>query len=326
MDVPSDRRPEIAFALRRPDGATVACRIRPAREPAGLPAVVLLHGLASNLTRFTEFVEHTALDARHELLRIDLRGHGGSLSRRPISQEVWSDDLVALLDARGHAAAVLVGHSLGAQVALHCAARHPARIRGLVLIDPVFRDALLPRWRRLARAGPLLAAAAASVRALNALGMHRRGLPPLDLRALDETARQALASPRAEAEFIRRYSSTRADLRTTATAVYLQDLVEMFRPVPPLSPPLSPSPPPSLEPSLEPPPPLPTLVLQSTAAHFADPRQMRDRLAGPRTTVVEIACNHWPLTERPVEVREAIERWCGARFGEGAADPPGRSA
>jgi pimeloyl-ACP methyl ester carboxylesterase len=29
---------------------------------------------------------------------------------------------------------VLVGHSLGAQVALHCAARHPARVRGLVLI------------------------------------------------------------------------------------------------------------------------------------------------------------------------------------------------
>jgi hypothetical protein len=42
---------------------------------------------------------------------------------------------------------------------------------------------------------------------------------------------------------------------------------------------------------------------------------MRDRLAGPRTTVAEVDCNHWPLTERPVEVREAIERWCGARFG-----------
>jgi pimeloyl-ACP methyl ester carboxylesterase len=303
MDVTPDRRAEIDFALRRPDGATVACRIRPARVPAGLPAVVLLHGLASNLTRFTEFVELTSLDVRHELLRMDLRGHGASLSRRPISHEVWSDDLVALLDARWHADAVLVGHSLGAQVALHCAARHPARIRGLVLIDPVFRDALLPPWRRRARVGPLLAAAATTVRALNALGLHRRSLPPLDLRALDETARRALASPRAEAEFIRQYSSTRADLRTTAIAVYLQDLVEMFRPVPPQSG-----------------VPLPTLVLQSTSAHFADPVRMRERLAGPRTTLAAVDCNHWPLTERPVEVREAIERWCEAWFGEGAAD------
>jgi len=301
MDAVPDRRPETGFALHRPDGATVVCRIRPARVPAGRPPVLLLHGLASNLTRFCEFVEHTSLDARHDLLRVDLRGHGGSLSRQPISHEIWSDDLVALLDARGHAGAVLVGHSLGAQLALHCVARHPGRVRGLVLIDPVFRDALLPRWRRRARAGPLLAAAAAAVRALNALGVHRRRLPPLDLRVLDEAARRALASPQAEAEFIRQYSSTRADLRTTATAVYLQDLVEMFRPVPPL-----------------PDPPPPTLALLSTAANFADPRRMRERLAGPRTTVVDVACNHWPLTERPVEVREAIERWCEARFADGA--------
>jgi len=291
-DVPG-RPPETAFALSRPDGATVACRIRPARRPSGRPAVLLLHGLASNLTRFTEFVEQTSLDVRHELLRVDLRGHGGSLSRRPISHEVWGDDLAALLDARGHAGAVLVGHSLGAQVALHFGARHPDRVRGLVLIDPVFRDALLPRWHRLARAGPLLAATAAAVRMLNRLGLHRRSLPPLDLRVLDEAARRALASPQAEAEFVRRYSSTWADLRTTATAVYLQDLVEMFRPVPSL-----------------PDPPPPTLVLLSNAANFADSGRMRERLAAPRTTVAVVTCNHWPLTERPVEVRETIVRWC----------------
>jgi pimeloyl-ACP methyl ester carboxylesterase len=296
MPVAPDRLLETAFALRRPDGSSLACRIRPASVPSGLPPIMLLHGLASNLTRFSEFVDHTSLDDRHELLRVDLRGHCGSLSRRPISHEVWADDLVALLDARDHAGAVLVGHSLGAQVAMHFAARYPARIRGLVLIDPVFRDALLPRWHRMARAGPLLAGVAAAVRGLNMMGLHRRSLPPLDLRELDEAARRALASPRAEAEFIRQYSSIRADLRTTATSVYLQDLVEMFRPVP-----LLPDPP-------------PTLVLLSTAANFAEPRRMRARLAGPRTTVVDVACNHWPLTERPVEVREAIERWCEAQF------------
>jgi hypothetical protein len=28
--------------------------------------------------------------------------------------------------------------------------------------------------------------------------------------------------------------------------------------------------------------------------------------------VQTIECQHWPLTERPTEVREAIERWCDA--------------
>ncbi len=45
--------------------------------PRGI-ALVLLHGLASNLTRWSEFVEHSALRGWHDLIRIDLRGHGVS--------------------------------------------------------------------------------------------------------------------------------------------------------------------------------------------------------------------------------------------------------
>jgi hypothetical protein len=37
---------------------------------------------------------------------------------------------------------------------------------------------------------------------------------------------------------------------------------------------------------------------------------MRTALAGPNVTVQTIDCQHWPLTERPDEVRQAIERWC----------------
>lgn len=293
------RRPETAHTLRTPDGVSIAWRLRRARAASAAPPIVLLHGLASNLTRFSEFVERTSLDARHDLLRIDLRGHGESVTRGPLSMPVWCDDLAAVLDAAGHAGAVLVGHSLGAQVALHFAARHAGRTRGLVLIDPVFRDALLPRRRRLARAGPLLAVAAATVRAVNAMGLHRRRLPALDLRALDEDARRALATPRSEAAFVRAYSAWWRDLRTTPTAVYLQDLVEMFRAVPAM-------------PGVPP----PMLALLSTAANFADASRMRRRLEAMGATVLDVECNHWPLTERPVQVREAIEAWCAGRFGD----------
>lgn len=271
----------------------IAYRRTPARAPAGRAPVLLLHGLASNMSRWAEFVEHTSLAERRDLLRVDLRGHGESPARGRIGLESWSDDLLALLDAEGAARAVLVGHSLGAQVALACAARAPQRVAALVLIDPVFRAALRGRWRWLARAAPLLAAAAALVRLLNALGLRRRELPALDLQALDALARRALGSPRAEAAFVRRYSSVRADLRTFRSAHYLQELVEMFRPL---------AAPAAIG--------APTLVLLSSGATFADLARMRRIAAGfPQGAVRTIDCHHWPLTERPAEVRRIVEDW-----------------
>jgi pimeloyl-ACP methyl ester carboxylesterase len=137
-------------------------------------------------------------------------------------------------------------------------------------------------------------AAAWLVRGLNAIGLRRRHLPALDLRALDELARASLGSQEAEAEFIRRYSSTRADLRTFRTAHYLQELVEMFRPA---------ADPGSLA--------LPVLLLLSTGATFADlPAMQRIASRFPRGEVRLIDCHHWPLTERPDEVRHIIESWC----------------
>jgi pimeloyl-ACP methyl ester carboxylesterase len=283
-----------SLAQKRSDGATIAYEVRPASVAGGAP-VLLIHGLASNRTRFAEFVEHTTLAARHALIRVDLRGHGGSITRQRIGMDRWCDDLAAVLDAEGGAPAIVVGHSLGAQVALHFARRQPRRVVGLVLIDPVFRGALHGQWLRLAQAVPLIALAARIVRGVNALGLHRGELPPLDLRALDEVARRALGSPEAERAFIEQYSSARADLRHVPLAVYLQDLVEMFGPTP-------------LPRELD----VPVLALLSTGATFADAAGMRAALDGPRVTMQSIACHHWPLTEKPAEVRQSIERWCDA--------------
>jgi pimeloyl-ACP methyl ester carboxylesterase len=291
--------------LARPGGVRLHWHHHePARAGAqpGLP-VLLLHGLASNASRFEEFCEHTRLRDRHRLLRVDLRGHGGSLTRTRLDTAIWCDDLAAVLDAEGLAQAHVLGHSLGAQVALQLAARHPARVASLVLVDPVFRQALHGRSARIARSTPLLRMAASVVRAANALGLHRRTLPPLDLRALDRQARVALADPdpAAEAAFIAHYSSTRADLRHVPLAVYLQDMVEMFSPVPR---------PAGLS--------QPVLALLSSGATFADGSEMRAALAGPRVRIETIHCHHWPFTERPAEVRRAVEDWVAALGGPGS--------
>ncbi|MCU0938438.1 MAG: alpha/beta hydrolase [Burkholderiaceae bacterium] len=305
---------EHARSLPAPDrsGDTLRWRHTPAQAPGPRPPVVLLHGLASNLTRWSEFVAHTRLARHHDLLRIDLRGHGDSPTRGKLCLECWSADLAALLDAAGAPRAILVGHSLGAQVALHFAATRPQRAHAVVLIDPVFRSALHGKWQRIARYGPLIALGAALVRGLNALGLRRRHIPSLDLEQLDRAAREALHDPATEAAFIKQYSSTWADLKTFRTAHYLQELVELFRPLP--------------APATYA---MPVLVLLSTGATFATLEDTRAIAAGfPRGTVDTIDCHHWPLTERPAEVRGRIERWIelleGAQHagpGSAAADP-----
>lgn len=297
---------EVSRRFTAADGVAIGyCRKPHRADGAGAEPLLLLHGLASNLTRWSEFVERTGLVSRHDLLRVDLRGHERSPTRGRICLELWSRDLQQLLDVEGQARAIVVGHSLGAQVAMHLAAQAPQRVAALALIDPVFRSALHGKWDRIARFGPLFSAAAKLVRALNGLGLRRRNLPSLDLRALDEMARRALAaSPQAEQAFIRQYSSTRADLRTFRTAHYLQELVEMFRPLPP--------------PSRYR---MPTLVLLSTGATFADLDETEAIVAQfPQVDVHRVACHHWPLTEKPDEVRTVIERWCDelpARAGSG---------
>ncbi|MCS6945885.1 MAG: alpha/beta hydrolase [Sutterellaceae bacterium] len=283
--------------LPRPDGATVCYALTTAAQRAAGRAVLLLHGLASNKSRYSEFVEQTQLSARFDLLRVDLRGHGESHARGALSLEIWADDLAAILAAEGHPRAILVGHSLGAQVALAFAVRYPQRATALALIDPLLRAGLHGRGRWLARAAPLLAAAARLVRLANALGLRRRQVVPYDLRALDLQARAALGTPQAEAEFVRRYSSTCEDLRHMHTADYLQDLVELVRPLPlaAVSQPL--------------------LALLSRRGTFADPQATARALAVlARVRIEWIDCQHWPLTERPHEVRAAIEAFC-AEFG-----------
>jgi len=267
--------------------------IAPATAGASRPPILLLHGVASNRTRWTEFVESTTLTRFADVLRIDLRGHGESTAAGKLTLERWCDDLAALLVARRETRATLIGHSLGAQIALAFAARYPNQCAALALIDPVFRAALHDRQRRIVAAGPLFALLALLVRAANRVGLRRKVVVPYDLRALDTLARKALGSKAAEEAFIRQYSSTSADLRHCRTATYLQDLVEMFRPAPSLG-------------TMQ----MPVLALLSTGGTFAEPARMEQLLAAlPHQQTVRVECQHWPLTEKPVEVRSAIERW-----------------
>lgn len=260
------------------------------------PLIVPLHGVASNMSRWSEFLEHTTLKHDWDIVCPDLRGHDQSPYRGRLSARLWCEDLRALLDHEGYERALIIGHSLGAQIALHFAHLYPQRVSGLVLIDPILGEAShgITTWGR--RLWFVLWAAALAVRMLNALGLYRRHIPPRDLRALDERARAALLDAGKAEDFVKHYSSPSADLRHFPTANFLQELLAMVRPLPPLA-------------SIA----APVLVVLSKAVTYSDPALTQQLIRGFRDAEsVVIDAYHWPLTERPKEVRQAIERWCTA--------------
>ena len=120
MELVVDGRPVFAAAGGR------------AFDPA-LPSVVFLHGAGMDHTVWnlqTRWFAHHGRNA----LAIDLPGHGRSAGPALGSVEAMADFVPKLLDAAGATTAALVGHSMGALVALAVAARHPARVRALGLI------------------------------------------------------------------------------------------------------------------------------------------------------------------------------------------------
>lgn len=282
--------------LAVPGGLEIDYRVHRCRgRSRGL--IVLLHGVASNMTRWSELVDQTTLTSSWDMLRLNLRGHGPPHWRGRLDMEAWCDDLVRLLDAEQCHRAFFIGHSLGAQIAIYFAHWHASRTAGLVLIDPILgAETLIGRLRWAARLTPLLKAAIAVIRLLNRLGLYRRRLPPRDLRALDETMRQELLAEGRVEEMVARYASPLPDFRHFPTASFLQEIVQMVRPLPDLS-------------GIA----VPVLVLLARGATYAEPRATRERIETfPRAETVEIDAHHWPLTEKPDEIRRAIERWFSA--------------
>ncbi|HEU0318743.1 MAG TPA: alpha/beta hydrolase [Solirubrobacteraceae bacterium] len=106
---------------------------------------VLLHGLLLSQKMHMPLAR-TLADRGNRVITIDLLGHGES--DRPVdmlsySMSQWGEQVIGLLDHLGTDQAVLVGTSLGANVALESAALAPARLRGMVIEMPVLDNALL---------------------------------------------------------------------------------------------------------------------------------------------------------------------------------------
>ena len=99
------------------------------------PPVVMLHGAGFHGHVFTQL--SSGLTARAHLWAIDLRGHGGAPAADDMGWSTMADDVADVIETLAVGPIHLVGHSLGATVALMVAARPDASIASVWAFEPV---------------------------------------------------------------------------------------------------------------------------------------------------------------------------------------------
>jgi pimeloyl-ACP methyl ester carboxylesterase len=105
------------------------------------PPLVCLHSIAHGAGDFAPL--RSRLGARRRVIALDWPGHGRSADdHQPASAERYAQVLERFVDALGLRDLVLLGNSIGGSAAVRFAARHPDRIRGLVLADSAGLDAV----------------------------------------------------------------------------------------------------------------------------------------------------------------------------------------
>ncbi len=277
-------------------GATITYRIWRPGEHRRL--LVLVHGMASNMSRWSEFVENTGLSKTWDIIRLDLRGHSESIFRGKIGLREWSLDLGELLDAERYQDCVVIGHSLGAQLAMYYATHYPSRVAGVCLIDPLIHEALYPAKKRIYHARIIIWALIGLARLFNMIGFKRKNLPLRDLRQLDIKTRIEIEKTGDMEEFVDKYGSPWPDLKQFPVSNYLKEIIISLSPVPGFK-------------SFK----KPVLALLAKVPTYTRPELTSKFLSGiDQCETVDLHAYHWPLTEKPDETREAIEAWCDRNF------------
>ncbi len=105
---------------------------------ADTPVILLIHGWCGDGSLWGPLDE--APWSQHNVVALDLAAHGlSTTSREALTVESFAGDVAELIDHLGLDEAVLVGHGLGAQVALEAAALRPQAVVGVVAVE-AFHD------------------------------------------------------------------------------------------------------------------------------------------------------------------------------------------
>lgn len=131
------------------------------------PPILLLHGFGANLNQWRYNLG--PLSQQYPIYALDLLGFGGSEKAATLyNSEFWAEQVYDFWRDLVGRPAILMGHSLGALVALTTAFRQPQIAAGLVMITlPLAREDLVAGWvAKLARTSEKVAASPLLVRLL----------------------------------------------------------------------------------------------------------------------------------------------------------------
>jgi len=135
-------------------------RIRYLDAGAGT-AVIFIHGLGASMYAWRKNLA-PVIAAGYRVIALDLLGFGSSdKPARGYTNAAYAQLVLALMDSLHLPDAVLVGHSMGGEIAAEVAISFPTRVRGLVLIGAAglgTREPLLFRVARWPVVGPLVLA------------------------------------------------------------------------------------------------------------------------------------------------------------------------
>ena len=126
-------------------------QLKVALQGSGAP-VVLSHALGLDSAMWDDYAAHLAAGEsgiRHEVLRHDHRGHGGSASPAgPYSMDDLVDDAARVVREWGRGPVAWIGLSMGAMVGMGLAIRHPELVSTLVLANTtsLYPEAAQAAW------------------------------------------------------------------------------------------------------------------------------------------------------------------------------------
>jgi pimeloyl-ACP methyl ester carboxylesterase len=113
--------------------------------------LILLHGGLGSGEMFGPILP--ALTERHQVILVDLQGHGRTADiDRPIDVRLMADDIAALIDHLGLEQPDLVGYSLGGGVAFFTASKHPEKVGKLVMASAHVNSDAMPAEMRAQQA------------------------------------------------------------------------------------------------------------------------------------------------------------------------------
>ena len=169
--------------LRRPT-ASIAYR----DSGRGSPTVVFIHGAGLDHTMFDDQAQ-ALVAAGARVVQWDLRAHGQSTlaAGTRFTAEDALDDLAALLDETRVSDPVLIGHSLGGNIAQAFVRMHPSRASGVVIVDSAWNTGPLSAASQflLGLAAPALALIPA--RSLPGLMARASAVTPAAIERATET-------------------------------------------------------------------------------------------------------------------------------------------